>query len=132
MDDYEHIFTRTEANEMLPRIRPLLEDLRADWVRIKALNKGIRKIREKAIFDAWHPRGVEYVESVSRLTNLIGEIRGMGVLIKDLDKGLCDFPYMKRDRVVYLCWQLGEDSVDYWHDIEAGFAGRERLTEDDL
>jgi hypothetical protein len=131
MDDHERIFTRHEANDMLPRIRPLLEDLRGAWSRIKELNPEIKKIREKAMFDAWHPDGVEYVEAVSRLTSLIGEIRGLGVLVKDLDKGLCDFPYKKRDRVVYLCWHLGEDSIGFWHEIEAGFAGREPLGEDD-
>jgi hypothetical protein len=51
----------------------------------------------------------------------------MGVLVKDLDKGLCDFPCLRQDRVVYLCWHLGEDSIQYWHEIEAGFAGREPL-----
>jgi hypothetical protein len=55
----------------------------------------------------------------------------MGVHIKDIDRGLCDFPYMRNGRVVYLCWQLGEDAIAFWHDIEAGFAGREPLDETD-
>ena len=116
---------------MLPRVRQLVQDLQREWGVIKELNPEIRKIREKAMFDAWHPRGVEYVESVSSLTSLMGELRGMGVLVKDLDKGLCDFPYMKHDRVVYLCWHLGEDSIEFWHDIESGFSGREPLEDDD-
>lgn len=132
MEEHTRIFTRIEANEMLPRLRPLLEELREEWARIKEMNPEIRKIRERAMFDAFHPRGVEYVESVSHLTGLIGEIRRMGVLVKDLDKGLCDFPYMKADRIVYLCWHLGEESIGYWHDVEAGFAGRERLDDHDL
>jgi len=131
MDDHQHIFTRSEANELLPRIRPLLEDLRREWVRIKEFSPEIKKLREKAMFDAGHPRGVEYVESVSQLTSLISEVRGLGVVVKDLEKGLCDFPYMRQDRVVYLCWHLGEESIEYWHDVEAGFAGREPLGEDD-
>ena len=56
----------------------------------------------------------------------------MGVLVKDLDKGLCDFPYLKQERVIYRCWQLGEDSIEYWHDVESGFSGREPLGEQDL
>lgn len=132
MDEPQRIFTRDEANNMLPRIRPMLGELREQWARIKGLNPEIRKLRDRAIYDAYHPQGVEYVESVSRLTNLISEIRELGVLVKDLDKGLCDFPYMKRDRVVYLCWHLGEDAIAYWHDVDAGFAGREPLDEEDL
>jgi hypothetical protein len=131
MEDHTRIFTRSEANGMLPRLRPLLGELQEEWGRIKEMNPEISKLRERAMFDAFHPRGVEYVESVSHLTGLISEIRDMGVLVKDLDKGLCDFPYMKADRVVYLCWHLGEDSVGFWHDVEAGFAGREPLGEDD-
>ena len=62
---------------------------------------------------------------------LIQQIKEMGVLLKDVDKGLCDFPYMRQGRVVYLCWQLGEEAIEYWHDIETGFAGREPLDETD-
>lgn len=131
MEEHERIFTRSEANGMLPRLRPILGELREEWGRIKALNPEIRSVRERAMFDAYHPRGVEYVEAVSHLTTLISEVRGMGVLVKDLDRGLCDFPYIKADRVVYLCWHLGEESIGYWHDAEAGFAGREPLGDDD-
>ncbi len=131
MEESEHIFTRTEANEIVTRLRPLMEELREAWDRIKKLNPEIQKIRGKAMQDAYSPRGVEYVESVSHLTLLMGQVRDMGVIVKDLDKGLCDFPYLKEDRVVYLCWHLGEDSIEYWHDIEGGFAGRELLDEQD-
>lgn len=131
MEESEHIFTRTEANEIVTRLRPLMEELREEWDRIKKLNPEIQKIRGKAMQDAYSPRGVEYVESVSHLTLLMGQVRDMGVIVKDLDKGLCDFPYLKEDRVVYLCWHLGEDSIEYWHDIEGGFAGRELLDEQD-
>ena len=62
---------------------------------------------------------------------LIHQIHEMGVLLKDASKGLCDFPYIRQERLVYLCWQLGEERIEYWHDIEAGFAGREPLDETD-
>ena len=131
MEETEHIFTRSEANETLAALRPLMEDLRDEWDRIKALNPEIQKIREMAMFDAYSPHGVEYVESVSHLMSLMEQVRDMGVLVKDLDKGLCDFPYVREERVVYLCWHLGEDSIEYWHDREAGFSGREPLEEGD-
>jgi len=62
---------------------------------------------------------------------LLQRVRELGVILKDVDRGLCDFPYMKDGRVVYLCWQLGEETIGYWHDIESGFAGREPLDEKD-
>jgi len=132
MNEAEHTFTRTEASELLPRLRPLLEEIREEWGRVKSLNPEIQKARDKAMFDAYSPYGVEYVESVSHLMLVMSQVRATGVVVKDLEKGLIDFPYLKDDHVVYLCWQLGEESIDFWHEIEAGFAGRERLHEGDL
>lgn len=132
MAESEHIFTRSEAASLLPRLRPILEELREEWGRIKELNPEIQKAREKAMLDGFSPRGVEYVESVSHLLLLMQQVRDMGVLVKDLDKGLIDFPYLKDDRVVYLCWHLGEESIEFWHEVEGGFAGREPLDETDV
>ena len=131
MEHGERVFTVREANEMLSQLRPLIEELRDEWARIKELNFEIQKIREKAMSDAYSPHGVEYVESVSHLTLVMDQVREMGVLVKDFEKGLCDFPYIKEDRVVYLCWQLGEERIDYWHDREVGFGGREPLGGED-
>ncbi len=127
----ERIFTFAEAQSLLPRLRTLLEEIGEEWQHMRDLNPEIQKARDSAALDGFSKSGVEYVESVSHLMSLIHQIRDMGVLLKDADKGLCDFPYLKAGRVVYLCWQLGEDSIQYWHDIETGFAGREPLDETD-
>ena len=132
MEQEERIFTRDEANRTFERLRPLVLDLQEEWERIKALNPEIQKTREKALMDAFSPHGVEYVELVFHLMLVMRQVREMGVLVKDLDKGLCDFPYLKQERVIYRCWQLGEDSIEYWHDVESGFSGREPLGEQDL
>jgi len=127
----ERIFTLAEAESLLPRLRLLLTRIIEEWNHIRELNPEVQKARDKAPFDGYSKVGVEYVESVSHLVSLIHQIKDMGVLLKDADKGLCDFPYMRHGRVVYLCWQLGEDTIGYWHDIETGFAGREPLDETD-
>ena len=127
----ERIFTLGEAIGLLPQLRSLLEELTDEWNRIKSLNPQIQKARDKAQFDGYSPYGVEYIEAVSHLMFLLQRIRDMGVVLKDVDRGLCDFPYMKNGRLVYLCWHLGEDTIGYWHDIESGFAGREPLDASD-
>lgn len=71
--------------------------------------------------------GTQYVNSLSSLLMNAQEIANLGVEIKDFERGLCDFPHMRDGRVVYLCWQRGEDAVEWWHDTDAGFAGRQRL-----
>jgi hypothetical protein len=127
----ERIFTLAEAQSLLPRLRSLLTEIGKEWSRVRELNPDVQKARDNAPFDGHSRSGVEYVESVSQLMFWIHQIKDMGVLLKDADRGLCDFPYMRGNRVVYLCWQLGEDQIEYWHDIETGFAGREPLNETD-
>jgi hypothetical protein len=95
------------------------------------LNPDIQKVRDKVPLDGFSPAGVPYVAAATQLVSLLHHVKEMGVHIKDIDRGLCDFPYMRNGRVVYLCWQLGEDAIAFWHDIEAGFAGREPLDETD-
>ena len=120
-----------EAQGLLPALRILLGEIGEEWQHMRDLNPEIQKARENAPLNGYSKFGVEYVESVSHLMSLIHQVRDMGVLLKDAGKGLCDFPYIKDGRMVYLCWQLGEDSIQYWHEVETGFAGREPLDETD-
>jgi hypothetical protein len=127
----ERVFTLAEAQNLLPRLRSLLSEITEEWNHVRSLNPDIQKARDKAQFGGYSKSGVAYVESVSHLMFLIHQIKDMGVILKDADKGLCDFPYMRNGRVVYLCWQVDEQRIEYWHDIETGFAGREPLDETD-
>ena len=127
----ERIFSRAEAEALLPTLRTLLGEIGEAWEHVRKLNPEVQKARDASAFDGFSKVGVEYVESVSHLMFLIHQIKDMGVLLKDAEKGLCDFPYMRQGRVVSLCWQLGEDRIEYWHDIESGFAGREPLDDRD-
>jgi hypothetical protein len=127
----ERIFTLAEAQALLPTLRTLLSDVGEAWNHVRELNPEVQKARDASAFDGFSKVGVEYVEAVSHLIFLIHQIKDMGVLLKDADQGLCDFPYMRQGRVVYLCWKLGEENIGFWHDIEAGFAGREPLDETD-
>ena len=127
----DRIFTLAEAQSLLPRLRTLLQEIGQEWNHVRELNPSVQKARDNASFDGYSRSGAEYIEAVSHLMFLINQIKEMGVLLKDADKGLCDFPYLRQGRVVYLCWQLGEDRIEYWHDIEPVFAGREPLDESD-
>ena len=55
------------------------------------------------------------------------ELQAVGIVLRDLDRGLVDFPAIRGGREIYLCWELGEDEVTHWHELEAGFAGRQPL-----
>jgi hypothetical protein len=67
--------------------------------------------------------------AVQQAQDAIQEIDSIGVQVKDLDKGLLDFPFQAGEQVVLLCWQMGEARIDYWHTMEAGFQGRQPLDE---
>jgi hypothetical protein len=66
-------------------------------------------------------------EAFLQLREALARLQEADVVLRDLDRGLVDFPAIRDDREVYLCWLEGEDEIGYWHDLEAGFAGREPL-----
>jgi hypothetical protein len=127
----ERLFTLDEATRLLPRLRTLMIEASEEWRRMRDLNPEIQRVRDRVPLDGFSASGVPYIEAVSHLMYLLQQVKEMGVHVKDIDKGLCDFPYMRKGKMVYLCWHLGEDAITSWHDIEAGFAGREPLDETD-
>jgi hypothetical protein len=66
-------------------------------------------------------------EAFLQLRAALTRLQEAEVVLRDLDRGLIDFPSIRDDREVYLCWLEGEDQIGYWHDLEAGYAGREPL-----
>lgn len=103
------MFTRAEAEALLPRVRPLVEDLQRRVV-------------------AYRRRPSDPV--AREIEALLREITELGVELKDPDRGLIDFRTERRGREFYLCWQLGEGNrIAFWHDLDSGFAGR-RIIED--
>ena len=72
--------------------------------------------------------GAAYINLLAKIGERAGELEALGVQLKDYERGLIDFPSMRDGRVVLLCWQMGEgDEVSWWHDVDAGFAGRQPL-----
>ncbi len=71
--------------------------------------------------------GPRYAEAALVYSRGLRQIEAWGVVVRDLDEGLCDFRARREDRDVYLCWRVGERSIGFWHEIEAGFPGRQPL-----
>ena len=130
----ERFFTPEEANEALEVVRPLAERM------VEARAALLRAQRQQAELvtriasngGGLAPSDVSEVaaevERASReLMAAVDELQDLGVLVKDLDSGLVDFPCVHRGRELLLCWELGEDEVAYWHGLEEGFAGRRPL-----
>lgn len=128
------VFTVDEANAMLPLIRAITSDLVElsrevidRHQRVEHLKAG-RDITSGDPYDDELTQIEEELEKDRRrLTEYVEELRQLGVEPKSAVEGLIDFPSMHEGRVVYLCWKLGEPMVSYWHDLDAGYAGRQPL-----
>ena len=83
----ERIFTLAEAQALLPTLRTLLADIGEAWDRVRQLNPEVQKARDASAFDGFTKAGVDYVEAISRLMFLIQQIKDLGVLLKDAEKG---------------------------------------------
>ena len=121
------LFTVEEANSLLPRLRELLADvsLHRDALRERAPH--LEPILRAAGTNGGGRIGSEYGVEAYKLYLAIERIRELGVVLKDLDVGLLDFPHQREGRVVFLCWHPPEERIRYWHEIEAGYAGRQPL-----
>jgi hypothetical protein len=122
------LFTIEEANELLPTVRGSLEDIRILYTRLAAYREPAKAAAAASDRGGGMPGGSRYVKALYEIGKLTTELHEMGVQLKDYSRGLIDFPSLRDGRVVLLCWQLGEpEEIEWWHEIEAGFAGRQPL-----
>jgi hypothetical protein len=128
----DRTFTPDEANSALDQVRPLaermvelrtrlaeLEDEQREVVRIVAGNGS-----GEGVGDARTP---EFATLARELQDVVDELTSIGIQLKDADTGLLDFPAIREGEDVLLCWSVGEPAVEWWHGLEDGFAGRQRI-----
>ncbi len=122
------LFTVDEANAMLPLIVPKLERIRSLYVGLGELREFATAAAAASEFGGGMAGGSGYVKTLYAIGKLTTELHDQGIELKDYTRGLIDFPSLLDDRVVYLCWQMGEPmQLRWWHEIDAGFAGRTPL-----
>jgi hypothetical protein len=131
---FRRLFTLEEANARLPLVRAIatdLSNLARDLVdrrqRLDALSSG-RKMSSTDVYRdelAEMEKGIE--RDARKLEEYVDELQELGVQAKGALEGLIDFPSLMDGRVVYLCWKLGETEVMHWHELDAGFLGRQPL-----
>lgn len=122
------LFTISEANALLPTVIPKLESIRSLYTKVEELRDDTRAAAGASNFGGGMEGGTTYVNTLYKIGKLTTELHELGIEIKDHTRGLIDFPSMRGDRVVLLCWQLGEDEeIVWWHESDAGFAGRQPL-----
>lgn len=123
---HERHFTRAEASALLPQLTTLLSRLRdardelTDTETHEALS-------EAAPTNGGGEQGRRVGIAFLEVRRLIDTVEQAGIVLRDIDRGLVDFPALIDGREVYLCWELGEEEVAYWHDLEGGYGGRKPL-----
>lgn len=117
----ERHFTVDEANARLEHLREVLPRIR-DARRV-LLASGER-VRGAAARNGGGSEGAAYWTAVRTLRDEVQALGDEGIVLRDAESGLVDFPALREGREVYLCWRLGEDAVAHWHDVDGGFVGR--------
>lgn len=126
-------FTLAEAREMVPQIERLVTTIAERKEQIMQTHALVEAVRRSAGADGStiDSDTAELERRARTLTaqirELAGELQGTGVRVKDIDRGLIDWTAMHEGHEVYLCWQRGEPTVEWWHEIADGYAGRQRI-----
>ncbi len=119
-------YTREEARALLPQIREWLESL-------SGLRRQIHEADERlsTLLETGHDIGGEivtgWVKALAEVKMTLGEFQKRDIQVKDLDRGLIDFPAFIGGQEAFLCWEKDDEDIEYWHDLNSGYSGRERL-----
>ena len=119
-------YTRDEARALLPRIRLWLEQLAQTRQQLHQLEQQMMEPLAQG-HDLGGKTVTRWVRMLALVKDLIDEFQKREIEIKDVDRGLIDFPAFIGGKEVFLCWEKDEDDIEYWHDLDAGYAGREKL-----
>ena len=124
----QRLFSLDHANRTLPLVSRIVEEIvDLDQTRARLYREAKKRVASGCLEDAARLQD-EIQEIAFRQDECAGELRRIGCELKDPSLGLVDFPARLGDRVVYLCWKLGEDKIGHWHEIDAGFPGRQPIT----
>ena len=123
---HQRHFTRAEANAILPRLTEMLDRLRESKDELTDAEVH-EALSDAAPSNGGGDQGRQVGIAFLEVRRLLEAIERSGLVLRDIDRGLVDFPALIDGREVYLCWEVGEDDVGYWHDMDAGYGGREPL-----
>jgi hypothetical protein len=128
-----HYFTREEAEALLPQIAVVLRKIQARRREMLQSEEELGTLRAQAMGNGYdlYERILTLQRNLARhiqaLQAFVNELVVLGCELKDADSGLIDFLSLRNGREIYLCWRLGEERINFWHDLHTGFAGRQPL-----
>jgi hypothetical protein len=123
---FQKHYSLEEARALLPQIRVWLLAMQQAQKRLAHADQKLKPQLARGC-DAGGPWVHQWVRAIAELKSLVFQFGSREIQIKDLERGLIDFPTLRDGREVFLCWELSEEDIEYWHDLESGYAGREPL-----
>jgi|SRR5215217_3417519 len=127
---HDRVFSLFEANQLIPQLESHLSQVQQGKSIILQTRDEVRKASAQASVGGGTPVGAHYVKSLQEISGNLHAIHELGIVVKDIDSGLCDFPHVRNGRVVYLCWKLGEKEIGWWHETTTGYKDRCALEDD--
>lgn len=124
---YKKHFTLEEANKLVPEFSQYFEEIFQLHEILKPERKQKELVTQTLFKNGGWSKSAEYLENSFKVSKLLDKILATGAVVKDLQRGLIDFPHLSEGKEIFLCWQTGEKQVKFWHDLESGFAGRQPL-----
>ena len=123
---FQKHYTREEATALLPQLRTWLLQLKRHRHELDRSDKRLASLMSPGN-DLGGDLVNQWIRTLAGMQELLGEFQQREIQIKDIERGLLDFPALIGGREVFLCWEQDEETVEFWHDLDAGYAGRERL-----
>ena len=123
---FEKHYTRDEARALLPQIRQWLKQLSALRRKLSDCDQRLARLMTGGN-DVGGETVNRWVRVAADVKATLAEFQRREIQIKDLDRGLIDFPAILNGKEVFLCWEQDEEDIEFWHDLQSGYAGRERL-----
>ena len=120
----DRVFSLFEANQLIPELQSHLSTVQQRKAVLLRTREEVRKASANASLGGGTSAGIQYIRSLQDISSNLRAISELGVVVKDIDLGLCDFPHVRDGRVVYLCWKLGEKEIRWWHEVTTGYGDR--------
>ena len=123
---FQKHYTREEAQALVPQLRAWLADLNRLRAEVEQYDRRLGGMNTEGQ-DTGGETVNNWIRALAKMQQLLAEFQRREIFIKDLSRGLVDFPALIGGREVFLCWEADEDTVAFWHDLETGYGGREKL-----
>jgi len=120
-------FQLDEARALLPHLRQAFGSIHTARDQLLACEERLARKQNETGADLGGPAVNNLLRAMIAIHEALSDITSRGIQVKDIDRGLVDFPHIRKGREVLLCWELEEDDIEFWHDVDTGYPGRERL-----